>query len=253
MGKLRVEAWPFLVSRNSQLDYRPLVAHPSFLEKEVSFLLAEAVGGVPTPPDSAIYREIHHSPVGDVTLIFRVLLAERRFVDLPGSDPLSDQFGRAIKIFEGMVLEGFVPHITVTKKDFQAVHEYIEPVYQNFWQEGKKRFPVQPSRSFYLSSESETNPRLELLIKAPLVMELAPTESPPVPEKREDEPDQVSSVPQTLHMSEWERRYRRIRILIGILLVLLMIGVVVLLVTFHVLPFFPTPPHSPTPSPTSPH
>lgn len=236
MEKLRVEAWPFLVSRNSQLDYRPLVVHPSFLEHDVSFLLAQAVSGAPTPPGSAIYREIHASPVGDVTLIFRVLLAERRFVDLPGSDPLSDQFGRAIKIFEGMVLQGLAPHTTVTKKDFQTVHKYIQPVYQNFWREGKKRFSVQPSDSFYLSSESETNPHLELLVQAPLVIE-------PVlaaPEERENEPDLVqapdpaSSVPETLPMSEWEKRYRRIRFLIGTLLVLLILGGIVLLVIFFV-------------------
>lgn len=235
MENLKVKAWPFLVSRNSQLDYWPLVVPPSFLAKPLPSTLAKAVtvNQTPTPPDCAIYREIHNLPDGDVTLVFRVLQAERSFVDLPGTDLLRDQSRRPIKIFEGIALEGLIPHIMITKKDFQIIHESIKPVYKDFWTAGDKRPPLKSLPFFFLSSDSATSACLALLVKAPLVMQpesvlvdSAPQSFSTTPQRIEDSDQILPLLPQS---SKREQRHQRIMALIGISLLFFVIIVIILI------------------------
>ncbi len=245
MENLKEKAWPFLVSRNSQLDYWPLVVHPSFLEKPL--VNAVTVSRAPTSPDCAIYREICNSPVGNVALVFRVLQVKRSFVDLPGTDLLRDQSQRPIKIFEGIVLEGLVPHITITEKDFQIIHEPIKPVYKNFWVAGEKRDTIQKRPSikslpfFFLTSDrgrtrirvdSATNTCLTLLVEAPFVVSPEPagpsrSKQGPIPSSNEieDQPGQkdIPMVPLP------QRGNQRRVILIGASLLILLIIVVLLI------------------------
>lgn len=70
-----IQAWGFLVSRNQYLDYRTVVA-PSFMcQAGASSILSKAAEGDLTEKGSALYREIHNSKVGNLTLIFRVIEA----------------------------------------------------------------------------------------------------------------------------------------------------------------------------------
>jgi hypothetical protein len=165
------KVWPFLVSRNRELDYRPIVAPQLFVEKGASILLAEAAGGELTQLGHATYREIHGSLVGNVTLIFRVVMAEKRYIDIQESDPLRDQFGRVIRFIEGVVLEGLVPEVIITVKDIQAAQEYVKPFYKEFWEETERSFSAKPSHSFLLHSESPTNKPLVLHKEPPLSKE----------------------------------------------------------------------------------
>lgn len=235
MERQKVKAWPFLISRNQQVDYRTLAAPPSILENEASVLLRDAVSESSTQPDgSALYREVHNLPGGDVTLIFRVIPAEERFVGLPGNSPLSDKVRRPIQIFEGIVVEGLHPHIIVTKEDFQVIHEQIEPIYKNFWEKGERRFPTKLSHFFFLSSESTTNTPLTLLVETPFVISsqdsinkphqepsISHQDSIPASNKREDQPRQ-EDVPLL-------RRGNQCRvILIGVSFLVLLIVVVLL-------------------------
>ena len=265
------------------MDYRALVVPPSILENEASVILRNAVSELSAQPDSsAIYREIHNLPGGNVTLIFRVIPAEKRFVGLPGSDPLSDRVRRPIEIFEGLVVEGLFPHITITKEDFQIVHEQIEPIYKNFWEKGRREFPTKPSHFFFLSSESNTNKRksLGLLVEPPYVVQLEParpslSHQDPIPasNQREDQPYQEDiiqpeparpslshqdPIPASNQREDQPRRedvllsqrgdQRRVILISASLLVLLIIVVVLLAYLSRRPPFFPTP--TPTPIPT---
>ena len=67
------EVWCFLVSANKYLDYRTVVAPDFMCEKKYTFVLAQTAGGEITDKDTAHYRKIINSKVGDLTLVFRVM------------------------------------------------------------------------------------------------------------------------------------------------------------------------------------
>jgi hypothetical protein len=128
-----IQAWGFLVSRNQYLDYRTVVA-PSFMCQARAFsILAKAAEGDLTEKGSALYREIHNSKVGDLTLVFRVIEATAENTGIAGNGVLKDSFGREIYLIEGIVLRELMPDIIVTQENMEEVHKQLVKFYYDFW------------------------------------------------------------------------------------------------------------------------
>lgn len=128
-----IQAWGFLVSRNQYLDYRTVVA-PSFMcQAGASSILAKAAEGDLTGKDFALYREIHNSKVGDLTLVFRVIEATAEDTGIAGNGVLKDSFGREISLIEGIVFKELVPDVIVTHENIEEIHKQLVEYYRDFW------------------------------------------------------------------------------------------------------------------------
>lgn len=128
------EAWRFLVSRNQYLDYRTVVAPDFMCEAKVSSILAKAAEGDLTEQKTALYREIHNSRVGNLTLVFRVIEATVSNTGIEGNKVLKDSFGREIYLIEGIVLKGLIPNIVVTQENIEDTHKQLVDYYREFWE-----------------------------------------------------------------------------------------------------------------------
>lgn len=116
------QAWGFLVSRNQYLDYRTVVAPNFVCQAAASSILAKATEGDLTEQGFAVYREIHNSKVGDITLVFRVIEATAEDTGIEGNGVLKDSFGREIYLIEGIVLTGITPDVVVNQETIEEVH-----------------------------------------------------------------------------------------------------------------------------------
>lgn len=151
------EVWCFLVGANKYLDYRTVVAPDFMCEKNYTLILAQAAGGEITDKDTAYYRRIINSKVGDLTLVFRVIEGVETDIGISGDGILKDSFGRVISLVEGIVFKGDVSgtNLVVTSDDFNEVHKQIIENYQKFWHKISP-IPAYTSQSFSLS-KNESN------------------------------------------------------------------------------------------------
>jgi|GEM_PF-992257 len=157
---MSVEAWDFLVSRNPYLDYRTIVAPDFICDAGIPNLLARAADGDLTEPGYAIYRKIEGSEIGDFAIVFRVIQALGKYINLEdGESFLKDSFGREIYLLEGVVVKR-INEVLITEKDFEKVHLRVKLSYQEFW--GCIDVPpVKSSSCFHLQvDESDGNSEL---------------------------------------------------------------------------------------------
>lgn len=166
MNEVQFMCWGFLISRTHYIDYGPIVV-PDFIKgKKLSSLLAQAATGSCTELDSAIHKEIHNSKVGDLTLLYRVVLASSTdigiedFIEEDGKSKkcvsndgiLQDFVGRKISITEGIVLEGRQKDIKISKEDFEIIHKELMDLYRQTWELDLTR-PILESRSKTITVE----------------------------------------------------------------------------------------------------
>ena len=128
------QSWCFLVSRNQYIDYRTIVAPKFICESKASSLLARAAEGDLTEQGTVFYREICHSKVGDLTLVFRVIEATSENTGIEGNGVLKDAFGREIHLIEGIVFKGIQPNVRVTQENFEEIHKQLIEYYREFWE-----------------------------------------------------------------------------------------------------------------------
>jgi len=166
---MNTEAWPFLITRNKVFDYRTVIAPQFMVGRSVSSLLAKATKGDPTSADCAVYREVHGSPLGDISLIFRIVQASNHHLGLEGSDLLRDQFGRPINLIEGLVVKGRASDLIITYGDLTSAHRRMEDAYRAFWDETVHTPSVQPSAAMVLAGGEQLD-ALRLQMLAPLVI-----------------------------------------------------------------------------------
>ena len=147
------EVWCFLVSANKYLDYRTVVAPDFMCEKKYTFVLAQTAGGEITDKDTAHYRKIINSKVGDLTLVFRVIEALETDIGISGDGNLKDSFGRVINLIEGIVFKGEVAekNICISSENFREIHNRIIEHFQKFWDEITP-IPAYASKSFSLGN-----------------------------------------------------------------------------------------------------
>lgn len=145
----QLETWLFLVSANPYLDYRTVIA-PDFLCKaKRTSLLARNAGGDLTPHKITY---VDDSPIGSLTLVFRVIEAITEDLGVEGNGVLKDSFGREIYVIEGLVFKGKLSNIQLTEKDFENVHNEIKNYYPDFWESTTSQ-PAIPSNSQEFNSE----------------------------------------------------------------------------------------------------
>ncbi|XZO01189.1 MAG: WD40 repeat domain-containing protein [Microcoleus sp.] len=147
-------AWSFLVGCNQSLDYRTVVAPNFMCEAGIAGLLARVTEGDLTEKGTALYREIHNSKVGDITLIFRVIEAIAEDTGISGNGVLKDLFGREIYLIEGIALKGIVPNIVTTPNNLEEAHKLVLGDYRKFW-EAEDSVSAVASDSFTLQSQGE--------------------------------------------------------------------------------------------------
>jgi hypothetical protein len=168
-----LEAWPFLIGRNKTLDYQPVIS-PHFLsENRLSFLLAQAASGVESGPDSATYREIHGTKVGDLSLIFRVIQPKAGDYSLGGDEILVDEGSRPIRLIEGIVILGRLNRTTdffITRSDLQTAHELVKTAYHEFWLTQVGYFDERVSQPFSLGQASDSEKAVKLAFEKPLII-----------------------------------------------------------------------------------
>src|ERR1700730_13243130 len=164
---MTIKAWPFLVGLNNKLGYQTIVC-PRFLsEAGLALLLAEAAGGDDSGPDSATCREILGSPVGDISLVFRVIKAKAQDYGLGGDEVLRDRSGRSIRLIEGFVVQSRKSVLRVSQNDLQTTHEMVKGVYHDFWQ-AQTTFEEISLSPFELTAEDQGASQLELIKEKPL-------------------------------------------------------------------------------------
>lgn len=175
---MSVSAWPFLISRNRTIGYTTIVVPQFINEAHAAGMLALAAGGETEDPNRVLYREVDGSIVGDLTIMFRIVQAEQRDIGLAGSDPLRDQFGRPIRLIEGIAFRGHVPDIAITQKCLQDVHNDVVNSYKIFWEADDSPFTVHSSLPFFLHTSDVTkNDQQVRFIKEPSFRPSAKKES----------------------------------------------------------------------------
>jgi hypothetical protein len=171
-----VSAWPFLISRNRQLDYQVLVAPGFLVDAGIAGLLATRVGGDPT--ESPQYLELSRTKVGRIALFYRIIIATK------GERVLRDAASRPIVWIEGLVMRGSQKEHPVSVRDLEEAHKRVEGVYWRFWNETTP-VPVERSSAFAVPVAGEIEER-----RLPL-----PTEPPPEPAVASDQQSRPSIVP----------------------------------------------------------
>lgn len=156
MENMNLEVWPFLVSRNKQLGYRPVVAPDFLVNTKSTTVLSDAAGGDITRPGYIMCRQIHNTKEGDLTVIFRVTDATN------GKDLLRDAFGRPITWIAGFVLQGRVDNITITEEQFEEIYALISTPFHEFWQ-ADTDFKVIPSQPLTLKNPTSTAKEYKLI------------------------------------------------------------------------------------------
>lgn len=159
---MSIEIWPFLVSRNTYLDYRTVVAPDFICDAKIANLLAVVAEGDLTKPNEVIIREIVSSKVDDFTIVFQVGIAKEKDIDPEGSNKeLVDQFGRKIYLFKGVVIKGIGEnYLYVSDKDIERGYEQSIVAYREFWNWND----IKPSRVTKSSKfDIETNTSSQVL------------------------------------------------------------------------------------------
>lgn len=130
-----IEAWPFLVSRNTYLDYRTVIAPDFICDAGISSLLARVAEGELTKPNELIVRKIVNTKSGDFTIVFQVVIAkEKDIYSEGGNKELVDQFGREIYLFNGIFINGIGDDfVYISEKDIEIAYEKSVEAYREFW------------------------------------------------------------------------------------------------------------------------
>lgn len=161
---MSTEAWLFLVSRSRYFDYRTIVSPDFIAEAKLSGWLSEVADGDITGENSAIYCEIYHVKVGKFALVFRIIEATGKDIELEIQDSLKDPYGRNILLIEGLVFKELVPDLKITLKDFDQVHNQIRKYYQLFWKVTHSPKVIQ-STPFSWNIDGNSDPPMQLTVK----------------------------------------------------------------------------------------
>lgn len=139
------QAWPYAVTRGATSGYQAIVA-PAFLaEAGQAYVLEYASRQETREPGIVTVREVVGAAAEPLSLAYRVLEARADRYGLDGADPLQDRAGRAIRVFEGLVLQlpaARVPSIGLTGEDLDAVTAATAPAFRRLWAAGDRIDPV---------------------------------------------------------------------------------------------------------------
>ncbi|HYT44239.1 MAG TPA: hypothetical protein VEP90_18050, partial [Methylomirabilota bacterium] len=153
---MNIQGWPFLISRNKTYEYRAVVAPQFLCDVDLSDILTEASGGTGvTDRGWVVYRQMRGLRRGDVTLIFRVVLATERHLGLRSKELLYDQHYRPIYLTEGLVLEGVGLDVCITDDNFNFIHHRMQDTFRLFWESIANTPKTYSSQSLNLKVEDD--------------------------------------------------------------------------------------------------
>lgn len=172
---MSINAWPFLVSRSSSVDYKTIVA-PDFIDAtKLRSLLTKVTEGDRTPPNKAYIRWVQNSRAGDFSIIFRVVEARATDIGESSSHTLKDSFGRGIYLVEGLVVQKDPDSLwnSIESGHMEQVHTQVKAAYERFWYTGEttisSRFLLQEGASSQILELQE----LESVVLPPTSNKLA--------------------------------------------------------------------------------
>lgn len=133
---MAAQAWPYTVARGKVPGYQA-IAGPGFLaEAGLTYLLEYASEGDAGEPDVATVREVIGSSLRPLSVVYRVVVARAARYGLGGEDPLRDQAGRIIRVFEGLVLRlpaEQVASLGLTVSDLDQATDVSAPAFRRLW------------------------------------------------------------------------------------------------------------------------
>lgn len=129
------EAWPFVVTRNRVLDWRPIIA-PAFMVEQGGYYLLTYESATEEDQTSTTPRErvISTEHFGDLTLVYTTAPATRRLLGEASDQVLLDGGSRRISITIGLVLRGRHPGAaTRWQHSLGDVTQMAAEAFPKFW------------------------------------------------------------------------------------------------------------------------
>jgi hypothetical protein len=157
-------AWPFLIGRARDEDYRLVVLPEILADPYSSAALQAGAGGKPDGPGSAHVRELRVTPGEPVTAVYQVRAVRAQDYGITGEGLLKDAYGRPVLMTEGLILRcpaSCVMAAGVSAAALDQVHELVVPAFREFWERGSD-FTRQVSRPFAMPPAGARHQRLHL-------------------------------------------------------------------------------------------
>jgi hypothetical protein len=153
---LATKAWPYAVTRGETSGYQAIVV-PGFLgDTGQAYVLEYASKQETDEPGTVTVRDVVGATTGPLSVAYRVTEARADCYGLGGDELLEDGAGRAIRVFEGLVLRipaERVPSIGLTEADLDAVTAVTVPAFRKLWTAGT-RVDAEPSAPIFVGGGS---------------------------------------------------------------------------------------------------
>lgn len=157
-GRPGSRAWPFVVTRNRLLDWRPIVAPDFMIAQGGEYLLIHGADPGDGPIPSPVFERIVTTErYGDLTLLACSRQATADLIGGSAQEQLVDRVGRPIQLIEGLVLPGRHPGCAARwQAQLARVDAIAQQSFLDFWQSEDEAEPPAPSRAL-----TETGPAAE--------------------------------------------------------------------------------------------
>jgi hypothetical protein len=155
-------AWPFVVTRNRLLDWRPIVAPDFMIAQGGEYLLVHGADPGDQPSPSPVFeRLVTTERYGDLTLLARSRHATADLIGGSAQEQLLDRVGRPIQLIEGLVVPGRHPGCAARWQDQLAhVDAIAHQAFPDFWRSDDEAEPPAPSQPLTeLRPAAESEPR----------------------------------------------------------------------------------------------
>jgi hypothetical protein len=151
-------AWPFAVSRNSWLDWRPCVAPAHMIAQGGEYFLVHAADPGDQPCPSPVFeRVVSTERYGDLTVLARCLPATADLIGGSSQEQLRDRAGRPIQLIEGLILPGRQPGSAAHWQDqLVQAHEIAQRAFPEFWRSEDEAAPPTPSQPLTRPADGQT-------------------------------------------------------------------------------------------------
>jgi len=148
-GRLGSRAWPFVVTRNRLLDWRPIVAPDFMIAQGGEYLLVHGADPGDGPIPSPVFERIVTTKrYGDLTLLACSRHATADLIGGSSQEQLVDRVGRPIQLIEGLVLPGRHPGCAARwQAQLAQVDAIAQQSFLDFWQSDDETEPPAPSRA----------------------------------------------------------------------------------------------------------
>jgi hypothetical protein len=194
---MTARAWPYAVSRGATSGYQAIVVPGLLADAEQAYILEYASRQETSEPGVVTVRDVFGAIEEPLSLAYRVLEVRADRYGLGGADPLEDQAGRAIRVFEGLVLQlpaDRVPLIGLTAADLEAVTAATAPAFRKLWEAGSR---IEPEASAALSVGGTTGESpLSLRISEPYVVPGTSAKRRPAQPRRRPTAERVPARPE---------------------------------------------------------